>query len=860
MALVSGTRLGPYEIQSPIGAGGMGEVYRAVDSRLGRAVAVKILPAQFSSSPDRLRRFEREARAAGVLNHPNILDIHDVGTHDGVPYVVSELLEGETLREHLGTVLLPPRKVIDYALQVAHGLSAAHHKGIVHRDLKPENLFITRDGRVKILDFGLAKLTQPATESEKQTNLPTVSQDTEPGKVMGTVGYMSPEQILGKPADHRSDIFTFGTILYEMLSGKRAFYGESSVETMNAILKQDVPQLSKLEPDLPPAVQQIVNHCLEKKPEERFQSAQDLAFALQTLSGITATSKALSQESAQSARRRFTIFHLALLLVPVILLSFFAGHHFGHKSKEPAPSYQRLTFRRGLVLTARFAPDGQTILYGAAWEGNPFQLFSARRESPESRSLGLPDADLLSISGSGEMLISLGRQYGIGFVTTGTLARVPLAGGAPREILLNVHDADWHPSTGEIAFAREIQRRFHLEFPAGKSIYETLGWISDIRFSPDGKYLAFFDHPDYGDDGGFVAIIDKAGNKKILTQRWRSCTGLAWSAAKNEIWFTSAESGTAADLYAVTLSGSTRLVSRMAGAMKLHDISREGAALISHSDGRRGILGLTHGETRERDLSWFDWSFPSGLSDDGKLLLLEEHGQGAGKSYSVYLRPTDGAAAVRLGEGRTGGFSPDGKSALMVSHPDYSRLSLLPIGAGEAKPIPSHQITYYNWTGWMPGREEIVFLGRTKEKTSRLYRQTLDGTKPVMLIDELLGFPWAISPDRKKIAANNGEGTLTIYPLAPPEARIVTGLVGYFPLRWTPDGNSLYLVRLGELPSKIYKYEIEKKELEIWKEIKPSDPAGIHIVAPVLLTPDGKSYVYGYRRTLSTLYLVQGLR
>jgi TolB-like protein/Flp pilus assembly protein TadD len=286
MTLATGARLGPYEILSPLGAGGMGEVYRAKDPRLGRDVAIKVLPASFSADADRLRRFEQEAKAAGVLNHPNITAVYDIGQHEGAPYVVQELLEGETLRSSLAGGRLPPRKAIDYALQIAHGLAAAHEKGIVHRDLKPENLFVTKDGRVKILDFGLAKLTHQE-EGGQATNLPTASAGTEPGVVMGTLGYMSPEQVKGKPADARSDIFSFGAILYELLSGKRAFHGDSAAETMSAILREEPPDLSVTNQSISPGLERIVRHCLEKNPEQRFHSAHDLAFDLQALSDVS---------------------------------------------------------------------------------------------------------------------------------------------------------------------------------------------------------------------------------------------------------------------------------------------------------------------------------------------------------------------------------------------------------------------------------------------------------------------------------------------------------------------------------------------------------------------------------------------
>ncbi len=325
MSLSAGTRLGPYEITSPLGAGGMGEVYRARDPRLGREVAIKVLPSSFSQDPDRLRRFEQEARAAGLLNHPNILAIYDIGTHDGSPYVVSELLEGETLRGRLAGGAFTPRKALGHALQIAYGLAAAHEKGIVHRDLKPENIFVTRDGRVKILDFGLAKLTQSESEGSAQTNLPTASAGTEPGVVLGTLGYMSPEQVRGRPADPRSDIFFFGAILYEMLSGKRAFHGDSAADTMSAILKEDPPDLSQTNRSIPPGLERVVRHCLEKNPEQRFHSAHDLAFDLEALSDVSAlapAAQALRRRPIWRVRPTWLIAGFAAVLVALVATSF----------------------------------------------------------------------------------------------------------------------------------------------------------------------------------------------------------------------------------------------------------------------------------------------------------------------------------------------------------------------------------------------------------------------------------------------------------------------------------------------------------------------------------------------------------
>src|SRR5580693_2416460 len=421
MNLAPGTKLGPYEIVSPLGAGGMGEVYRARDTRLKREVAIKVLPQATSLDPDRLRRFEQEALATAALNHPNILAVFDIGTNEGSPYVVSELLEGETLRERLRGGAIVVRKTLDYGLQIAHGLAAAHEKGIIHRDLKPENLFLTKDGRVKILDFGLAKLTQP--ESGAQTSLPTVTQATEAGVVMGTAGYMSPEQVRGMAVDPRSDIFSFGAILYEMLSGKRAFHGETAADTMSAILREDPPELNETNRNVSPALERMVQHCLEKNPEQRFHSASDIAFDLEHLTGVSGTAARAAVTGPAGGRSRGKL--LAAIaggvgLAAVMLgLGWWLGSR-GHGAVSMA-EYQQITFRTGAIVNARFTPDG-SIVYSAAWDGGTFELYMSRMDDPGSRELGIKDAELLAISKGGELAIRVNSERLGGYARSGTLA------------------------------------------------------------------------------------------------------------------------------------------------------------------------------------------------------------------------------------------------------------------------------------------------------------------------------------------------------------------------------------------------------------------------------------------------------
>src|SRR5258706_12108628 len=373
------TKIAKYTIVSKIGEGGMGKVYRGRATKLGGNAPIKVLPASLSENSDRLNRFEQEAQAAGALNHPNILVIFHVGTYQGAPYIVSELLEGETLRERMAGSALPQSKAIDYALQIARGLAAAHEKGIIHRDIKPDNVFITDDGRVKILDFGLAKLTSATDGTQSQTEVPTRKVNTDPGTVMGTMGYMSPEQLKGQPADHRSDIFSFGAILYEMLSGKRAFRGDSMAETMSAILREDPPDLSETNRTVPPALERVVRHCLEKNPAERFQSARDLAFALESVSGSATSSGQTAAMSAITAPEsdaavglsrwagnlRVAWIVAAVLVVALLaalgLLYFNRSETNSRALRLPFNPPRELSFNHTIAQPVVVAPDGQRL-------------------------------------------------------------------------------------------------------------------------------------------------------------------------------------------------------------------------------------------------------------------------------------------------------------------------------------------------------------------------------------------------------------------------------------------------------------------------------------------------------------------
>jgi eukaryotic-like serine/threonine-protein kinase len=833
----------------------MGEVYRARDERLKREVAIKVLPASYSRDADRLRRFEHEAQAAGGLNHPNITAVHDVGTaEDGSPYVVQELLEGETLRSILAGARLSTRKAIEYALQVAHGLAAAHEKGIAHRDLKPENLFVTEDGRVKILDFGLAKLIQPETASSPQTSIPTASQGTEPGVVMGTAGYMSPEQVKGLPADHRSDIFSFGAILYEMLSGRRAFKGDSAVETMSAILKEDPPELSDTNKNLSDGLERLVRHCLEKAPAQRFQSARDLAYDLEALTGVSGATA--SPRGLPRSGPRFNLPRLVLAGAALVAAAVSGWLLKGASQKPSSPSYRAVTFRQGFVAGARFAPDGQTIVYAASWDGGPYRIYSTQSGSTESRDLGLPSGDLLSVSSTGELAVSLGRKN---IESTGTLARVPLAGGAPRVLLEDVFSADWSPDGRDLAIVRFVGGKSLLEYPMGRTLYETADGITVMRFSPKGDSIALLE--ENTDGFSSVCVVDLSGKAKTLTKGWPFSHGLAWSPDAGEVWFSAAPrtSSNQEEIHAVTLSGRERLVRREATPMTIGDISRDGRALVFSGQYSNGMMCLAAGETVERPISWLDSSQPDALSPDGRMLLFDEWGRGGGANGAVYLRRLDEAEAVRLTEGTGLALSADGRWVLASSR---EGLALLPTGPGKPRPLGAKGFQVSYWGGCLQGEKLAYFRGNESGQPQHLFQLDLSREAPPRIVspEEVGGRGIALSPDGKLIASEGPDKRVRLYPVDGGSPRLVPGvLVHEQPVQFSTDGRSLYLYEQNDVPTKVHRVDLETGQRELWKELAPPDRTAVIRISRVVMTPDARTYAYSFARFPATLFVAEGL-
>jgi serine/threonine protein kinase/Tol biopolymer transport system component len=859
MALTPGTKLGPYEILAPLGAGGMGDVYRARDTRLGRDVAIKVLPEALTKDVDRLRRFEQEARTIAALNHPNILGIHDIGTYDGAPFLVSELLEGKTLRETLEAGPLAMRRSIEYALGIAQGLAGAHDKGIVHRDLKPENVFVTRDGRVKILDFGLAKLASPKEESNTEVTL--TSPATLPGVVMGTVGYMSPEQVRGEATNPRSDIFSFGAVLYEMLTGRRAFKRNTSAETMTAILREEPPELSETGWQGPPALQRILRRCLEKDAERRFQSASDLAFALESPSGssseIAARSITQTDEAAKPHRAWLPWGVAVLGALALVAAVWTVGRG---SAAKPQPKFTRLTYQQGFPSNARFAKDGQTVVYSAQWNNDPLQVYSVRTEFPQSTKVDLPSAALLALSSTGDMEVAVDRVQESWF-SYGTMAQTQMTGGTPRAQAKEVIAADYAPDGKTLAIVRRANRKVQVEFPEGKTIYTTAGYVDYIRVSPSGKQVAFAEHPVYGDDRGWVGFVDEAGNHKQLTQEFGTIQGLVWSKAGNEIWFTAADATTDRELYAVSLTGKQRIVLAAPQSIRLLDIGADGRVLLSVERQEPEIIGIDPVTGKERrGLEWFDASLLGDILPDGKAVVYLEWGGPAGPLYLHVYRKLDGSAPVALGPGSQPRFSPDGTwvtGALLTRPP---QVALNPTGAGESRRLPVGEITTLRIVSWFPDGKHLLLTGAAEGQPLRSYEMDTEGAKPQPVGPaDFIGA--IVAPNGKRIAGRNGAAEGVVFDRESQKLEVIPGVEPQEEFaEWTEDGRALITYSSTPSSAHIYRIDVATGQRTLLQTIDPAEKAGL-MMSPIRIAyaVRSKTYAYSMIRILGNLYMVEGL-
>jgi serine/threonine protein kinase len=857
MPLARGARIGAYEVVDLLGAGGMGEVYRAHDAKLARSVAIKVLNFDAGANAAAVRRFEQEARTASSLNHPGIVTIHDTGHSDGQFYIVMELIDGVTLRHLLRRAAPPPlKKALQIASQLADALAKAHEVGVIHRDLKPENIMVTGDGHVKVVDFGLAKLAEPAFDFGSQDQSATQSAQ---GAMVGTVGYMSPEQVRGEPADARADQFAFGAILYELVTGTRAFQRATSVETLTMILNEEPPPPLSLKPALPGPLIWTIERCLSKDRADRYTSTRDLAREMQTLRDHTSELLPIDRRPLTATRRA------RVLMTAALAIAVAAAVYIGLQSDQIArrgadqPSYTQLTFRRGHITNARFAPDGR-ILYAAAWRGAPIHVFETRPSGPESRPIGPPAASIASVSPTGELALILGCRFDFSNCV-GTLARMPTGGGAPRELLEDVVSADWAPDGQTLAAIQATGGEYQLQFPAGKPIYTSTGKLGFVRFSPRGDRIAFVEYPLFSDEAGVLRITDLQGHATTVSRRFREIRDVVWTRTGDELFVTASEQRRMNGIYAVTLSGTQRLVTNGPGGIHVLDVAPDGRALVMHGSALAHMVWSRGAE--ERDLSWLDWTTVADVSADGKTVLFYEWGEATGANPAVYLRALDGTDAVRLGDGKALALSHDGRWALALREMPRQQLVLLPTGAGESRTLPTEGLTDFYWARWFPDGLRLLVVGSGADGVPSSYIQHLDTGRLEPLADKGL-LAVLVSPESRRVLMNDPLKGYLIWPLDGTEAVALPALDPRDrPVQWSADGRFLFVRGPEDALVRMHRFEIATGKKEQVKELVPQDTSGLIGVATgrgeLAVTPDGTTYVYTYWTFLRYLFLVEGL-
>ena len=858
MALSAGTRLGPYEILAPLGAGGMGEVYKARDTRLERTVAVKILPARFSEDLEMRQRFEREAKAISQLSHPHICALHDVGNQDGVEYLVMEYLEGETLADRLVNGPLPLNQMLRYGAEIADALDKAHRQGIVHRDLKPGNVMLTKTG-VKLLDFGLAKAIAPENPTSDLTSNATAaarSDLTREGTILGTLSYIAPEQLEGKEADARTDVFALGATLYEMATGRKAFSASSRASLISVILRDEPAPISTIQPMTPHALDRVVLKCLAKDPEDRWQNAADLGSELKWLAESSSQTKVPMTVAARKVGRPLIAWTLAALFAALAVTALLVASRY-KRGPEPLV-FRQLNFRREAVFQAAFAAGGETVVYSAAIDGNTPQLFTVRPDYPEPQPLGRRGMHLLAVSSHGELAVLIGARYVWHRQFTGTLARMPLDGGAPREILEAVREADWSPDGSQLAIIREVGDRDRLEYPIGRVLGDG-AYMTDVRVSPRGDLLAYFEHPRKWDDRGSVNIVDLAGNNFVLSEGYWSERGLAWSPNGEEVLFSASLSGGSFTVYAVTLSGKRRIAYQAPGGLTIQDVARDGRWLATRLDYRYAAMVHTPGNAadrdEDRDLSWLNTSHARALSQDGHTLLFAE--TALGTNYAVCLRKTDGSPVVRLGEGWPADLSADGKLALaVVSRPP--QLVIYPTGAGETQQLKRGEIENYVTAQWFRDGKSVLINGNEPGKNTRFYVQEVGGTAARPVTPEGTRDGW-LSADGKLVLARGPDGKYSVYPISGGEPRPVPGLTEADVLaQWSADGRAVLVYRRAEIPCRLERVDLASGHRTLFKEFAPADRNGLLSMREIFVTDDLRSFAYTAYYQVSSLFISEG--
>ena len=875
-----GETIGPYEVLSQLGSGAMGVVYLAQDGRLGRKIALKLLPSQFTNDKDRLRRFQQEARSASALNHPNILTVYEVEQRDGLNYIATEFVDGVTLRQHMHARHMSLDEVLTIAIQVASALQAAHAAGIAHRDIKPENIMIRSDGYIKVLDFGLAKLTE--------NELSPSAAETNPGVVMGTPRYMSPEQARGLDVDLRTDIFSLGTVIYELVTGKLPFEGETTSDVIAALIKEEPEPMRTTVPDLPVEFEEVVSKALVKDRGLRYQTIAEFLSALQglkdkiksgalvhpnddSLNAQTVKTRTATDPQAKHKTERVSLskgWTLTIALGLIVIVGVVAVLSFGRRSPsvKDSPSVKekieetsiQLTNRDGFISAARFAPDGKRVIYSAGFDGKLLELFYNNGEAAESRPVGIESASLKSVSRSGKIAVLVNFELNWSDGYNGTLQILPAGGVQPEASIDGVDDAAFAPDDTFAILRTGLDGEQRLEYPEGTLLYKSTGWMSYPRFSPKGDKIAFFEHP-VGDFSGSIAVFDLASKTKTdISTDWQALKGLAWNPKTNDIWFGGSKESKTAYINAVSLSGQLqkKLYNLPAQNARVEDISDDGRILITQGTNHTTMMMLHDKLPGEVVNPRGAWSTSADISPDGKTLLFYQWGYESsdGSDVSgVYLQRLDGSEPVKLGPGKALALSPDGKWALALKPTrPQPQLILLPTSQGQPKPLANPRIKEYYYASFFPDGSQILFTGVEARdqavirsfvqdlKTGQIHPLTGEGAKAIR-----------VSPDGKRVITLQPDKTFYIQGLDGGEPKEIPGLEpGDEPIQWSDDGRAVFVKAAGDFATKIYRVNLATGKRQEWKDIDPLNKIGLVGLevnsGGILITPDGKVCIYTY--------------
>jgi eukaryotic-like serine/threonine-protein kinase len=840
-----------YRIERQLGQGGMATVYLAHDMKHDRKVAVKVLRPELAAVIG-ADRFLSEIKTTANLQHPHILPLHDSGQADSFLFYVMPFVEGESLRDRLTREKqLPIGDAVRIATEVAGALDYAHRHGIIHRDIKPENILL-HDGRALVADFGIALAATSAGHRM-----------TETGMSLGTPHYMSPEQAMGdRELTPRSDVYALGAMTYEMLLGEPPFTGPTAQSIVAKVMTEKPAPLIARRERIPPAVEDAVLTALEKLPADRFATAAQFAEALTRPAALLpgpdrAARGALPARPWLRDWRSLAVLGVAALASAVAVV--LASRSGGAASRLNRVAFAQKSFVPQAIFRARFAPDGQTLVYSAALEGNAPHLYVVRPDFPLPSPLGPERTQLLAVSSKGELAVLLGAKYLAHQLFVGTLARMPLGNGAPRELLTAVREADWSPDGAELAIVHEVNGKDRLEFPIGKLLYEAPGYLSDLRVSPSGDAIALFEHPNRFDDRGEVILLDRDGRRTLLAEGYDALEGLAWTADGKSVLYSGSIEGEYRQVHSVDRRSRARLLLPSPGNLTIHDVAPGGRWLATSDVEQDRIFARVTGARADADLSWLDRSQRPKLLQDGKRIVFTSAAIDAGNNYSTMLRGTDGSPAVRLGEGGAADVSPDGRWALALTYVP-PQLMLYPTGPGQARRLDHGEFQVFIAARFFPDGDRLLVCGNQPGHTSRCYLRPLAEGPLSPLTPEGTDYGW-VSPDGRQVVAHLTSGSYQVYPVQGGESLSIPSLSAHDEvLGWSQDSRALRVRQLGEIPVRVEQLELATGKRSLLAEIAPADRAGLLWIGAITLAPDPRVYAYQTRIYVSQLFTVEGMR